>query len=354
MYENDEFELWSLAPDSTAVIGAQNVFNVLGRVKHPEKIKRITYSLNGGPERVIFFKYLKNISERLMRPGDFNIDTMLIEDLGPENRLEFKLDLGSEEKQYRINFSTRLNTEITPRFRLDLSGASYSHEVGQIVDGKWLCGRDERSEPCLEILKEDAGLDRIILFGRHDWTSGYEIRAKICVTDWTHITHNVGLLFKWNPHLQGDGSCLPTQWTTGLGYYYSLSRGLRIRFGHNVRLDINGNKQGDCVLKEKPLSLYRYLKGNIMRLSLPLLKQINGNSSLSANPFSQIVPGRNYLFRMCVHPEKYELAVWEEGKNEPPPQLVADKPVEVLPSGSVGIIAYNCGVRLYEFNVSPV
>lgn len=354
MYENDEFELWNLAPDTTALTGAQTIFNVLGRLKHPDKIKRITYSINGSPERAVFFKYLKNCSERLMRSGDFNVDTILAEELGPENRLALKLDLGPEEKEYQINFSTRLNSEITPRFRLDLSKASYPHEVGQIVDGRWLCGRDESSEPCLEILNKDAGLDRIILFGRHDWTSGYEITARLCVTTWTHITHNIGLLFKWNPHLQGDGSCLPAQWSTGLGYYYSLSKGLRIRFGHNVHFDSNGHKKGDYILKEKPLSLYRYLKGNMIKLSLPLLKFLNGNSDLMANPFSQIIPGRQYLFKMWVHPEKYTLTVWERGKNEPPPQLMVNEPPDILPQGSVGIIAYNCGVRLYEFDISPI
>ncbi len=354
MYENDEFELWNLAPDSAALTGAQTIFNLLGRIKRPDKIKSITYSINGSPERAIFFKYLKNCSERLMRPGDFNIDTIRIEDLGPKNRLEFRLDLGAEEKKYEINFATRLNSEATQRFRLDLSEASYPQEVGQIVDGRWLCSRDEHSEPCLEIKKQDAGLDRIILFGRHDWTSDYEITARLCVTSWTHITHNVGLLFKWNPHLQGDGSCLPAQWSTGLGYYYSLSKGLRIRFGHNVHIDTNGNKKGDYVLKEKPLSLYRYLKGNIIKLSLPFLKLVNGNSDLVVNPFSQIVPGRQYLFRMRVHREKYTLTVWEKGKIEPSPQLVVCEPLEILPQGSVGIIAYNCGVRVYEFDVSPI
>lgn len=354
MYENDEFELWNLEPDTTALTGAQTIFNILGRVKHPDKINKISYSINGSQERAIFFKYLENRSERLMRPGDFNIDTILAEELGPENQLKFRLDLGQEEKEYQINFSTRMNIEAAPSYMLDLSEVRHPQEVGQIVDGKWTCGKDESSEPCLEIESQDSGLDRIILFGRHDWTSGYEITARLCVTSWNHITHNIGLLFKWNPHLQGDGSCLPAQWSTGLGYYYSLSKGLRIRFGHNVHFDNNGNKKGDIVLKEKPLSLYRYLKGNLLKLSRPFLKIANGNSDITANPFSQIVAGRQYLFKMLVHPEKYTLTVWERGKDEPSPQLVVYDPPDILPQGSVGIIAYNCGVRLYEFNVSPI
>ena len=354
MFETDEFELWNLAPESTVIIGAQRIFNVLGRLKHPEKIKGAAYSINDGPERAIFFKYLENKSERLICPGDFNIDTILMEDLGPENQIRFRLDLGSEEKEYIIGFSTYLINGKLPYYRLDLSATNHPHEVGQIVDGKWQRRRDERSEPCLEILKQDSGHDRIILFGRHDWTSGYEITARLCVTAWTHVTHNVGLLFKWNPHLQGDGTCLPIQWTTGLGYYYSLSKGLRIRFGRNVHFDSNGNKRGDHILKEKPLSPYYYVKGNMIKLCRWFLKLVKVNSPFTYDPFSQIIPGRKYLFRMLVHPEKYALTVWEEGKNEPSPQLEVKKPVEILPSGSVGIIAYNCGVRVYDFEVSPV
>ena len=354
MFETDEFELWNLAPESKVVIGAQRIFNILGRLKHPEKIKRVTYSINSGPERAIFFNYLNNKSERLIRPGDFNIDTILIEDLGPENQINFTLDIGSEVKKYLIGFSAHTYNGKLPYYRLDLSTANHSYEVGQIVDGKWQWTKDEHSDPCLEILKQDAGHDRIILFGHHDWTSGYEITAKLCVTAWTHITHNVGLLFKWNPHLQGDGTCLPVQWTTGLGYYYSLSKGLRIRLGLNVHIDHTGNKHGDYVLKEKPLSPYYYVKGNILRIYRWLLKLIKVNSQLTFDPFSQVVPGRKYLFRMLIHPEKYALTVWEEGKNEPSPQLKVQKPVEILPKGSVGIIAYNCGVRIYDFKVTPV
>lgn len=354
MFETDEFELWNLAPDSNAVFGAQKIFNVLGRLKNPERIRKATYSINGCSEKPIFFRHLGKHSARLVCEGDFNIDTIPIEILRPLNQITLRLYLDHECKMYRINFSASVVSEIVPQHKLDLSTAKYPQEVGQIVDGKWQWRRDESSEPCLEILKQDSGHDRIILFGRHDWTSGYVITARLCVTAWTHITHNVGLLFKWNPHLQGDGTCLPIQWTTGLGYYYSLSKGLRIRFGRNVHFDYNGNKQGDFVLKEKPLSAYYYVKGKIIKHYRWFFKLIRVNSPFTYDPLSQIIPGRKYLFRLLVHPEKYTLTVWEEGKNEPSPQLVVKKPVEILPSGSVGIIAYNCGVRVYDFEVSPV
>jgi len=353
MYETEDFEIWNLAPESTAVSGAQNIFNILGRLKHPESVKRFTYSVNGGPEREIFFKKSKNSSERLMRPGDFNIDTVQVHELGGENVIVFRVDTGAE-RTYDLRFSTRPYCDGVPSFRLDMSDANYSHEVGQVVDGRWLCGTDENSEPCLEIQKEDAGLDRIILFGRHNWTAGYEINATLSVTSWTHITHNVGLLFKWNSHRQGDGSSLPPEWSTGLGYYYSLSRGLRIRLGRDVHFDHNGNKRGDIVLKESPLSHYHYLKGRMLKAYRGVSRIMRKNGNGTKNPFSQIIPGKRYCFNMVVDPEVYQLTVWEEGKKKPSPQLVANNPEDILPNGSVGIIAYNCGVRIYSYEVSPV
>ncbi|MGI9534500.1 MAG: hypothetical protein ACR2NW_06085, partial [Thermodesulfobacteriota bacterium] len=178
--------------------------------------------------------------------------------------------------------------------------------------------------------------------------------ARLSVTSWTHITHNVGLLFKWNPHLQGDGTNLPIQWSTGLGYYYSLSKGLRIRFGKDVHVDQKGNKQGDYILREKPLSYSRYFKGKLIKFSRFVMKNEKKSLFFGRNPFSQITPGIQYYFKLKVHPERYSLTVWEDGTVEPSPQLVVNEPIEVLPQGSVGIIAYNCGVRIYEFNVNPM
>ena len=355
MYEKEDLTLWNLTPGVNTFVGPQEIFNLVGNVKNPERVEGIKYSLNKGQEKPVFFKSSENGSARLVNAGDFNIDTINVNELEPQNEISFSLIYkGGIEKKYDIEFPAYFYSCVSPSYKLELDSVEYSQQAGQVVDGKWQVNKDENNEKCLEILKQDAGHDRIILFGCHDWTNGYEITSRICVTSWTHLTHNVGLLFKWNPHLLGDGTHLPIQWSTGLGYYYSLSKGLRIRFGENVHIDSMGKKQGDYVLQEKPLSLARYIKGKMLKIVNPLLRNGSLGYFFGEDPFSQIIPGKHYYFKMHVHPEKYRLTVWESNVKEPSPQLVVNNPNEILKQGSAGIIAYNCGVRLYEFNVSPL
>ena len=342
MYQSSELEVWNLAPGIKTITGAQQIFNIVGSLKSPEKVKRFTYSLNDCKEKQIFFNSTESQLGRLQNRGDFNIDTINTSDLHSENHLILRIiDHENNIKEYIIDFPCFVNDSTVPDFRLDFEGVSHPQEVGQVVDGKWQLSRDELGKRCLEIKKEDAGYDRIIVFGHHDWTSAYEITARMCVTGWSHPYHNVGLVFKWNHHLQGDGTYLPAHWSTGLGYYYSHSPGLRIRFGTDVHIDNRGKKVGDYLLGESPYSHLRRWVGEKRKKFLP-----------KKDIFSQLVPGKLYCFRMLVHPAKYALTVWEQNKREPIPQIIVSEPIERLPMGATGIIAYHCGVRVYEFNVS--
>jgi hypothetical protein len=353
MFETEELEIWNLTPGTSNYAGAQEIFNIVGRLKSPEKTSNLHYSLNGETDKPVFFNRGPAQIGRLPKPGDFNLDTIRLADLKPYNEITFRVTSDNQEvKESKIAFAINLYKEHKPRFQLNFKEIEHASQVGQIVDGKWQLGYNSNGEPCLEIREENAGLDRIILFGRHDWTSGYEITTTLCVTTWIKRPYNVGLLFKWNPHLQGDGSSLPIQWSTGLGYYCSYNPGLRIRFGVNVHLDENGNKVGSFVLKNGRLSLWRAMIGNVVerRVIRRIAREIFGLKL----PFTEIAPGIPYHFRLRIHPKKYTLSVWKYGKKEPPPQLVVSKPNERLPKGSMGIVAHYCAVKVYNFNVSPV
>ena len=348
MYQTDEIEIWNLTPEIPVFTGAQKIFNIVGSLKNPQKISRLLYSLNGNSEKLVFFKNSERSSGRLQRLGDFNIDTIKNTELKSNNKLLLRLlyqDL--TEKSYAIVFSSYFNNIKYPEFKLNWKEIKYPEQVGQFIDGKWQLVCDEQGKSCLEISQEDTGHDRIILFGHHQWTHSYEIRAKLSITQLSDTMYNLGLLFKWNEHLQGDGTWLPTQWSTGLGYYCSYSPGLRLRFGVDVHWDERGNKLGDYVLQEKPFSPYRYYLGKLFRRLL--------RKKAHLNPFAeQILTNRQYYFRLLVKPQKYALTVWEAGKKEPRPQLIVPYPSDKLPQGSVGIIAHNCGVRVYEYQVTPV
>ncbi len=344
MYESNVLELWNLTTNGTPVVSAQEILNVVGRLKSPENVQKVFYSLNGGAEVPIFFNPEQRRAGRLSGLGDFNIDTISLTELRHQNHLRLRVvNRQSGETTEEVFFNTKTMKATSPEFRLDLNGHRFPEQVGQVIDGKWRLAHDENLEPYLEIKKEDTGLDRIILFGHRKWTTGYEILARLMVTSWTGYPHNVGVVFKWNPHLQGDGLILPTQWSTGLAYYYSHCAGLRLRFGVDVHVDENGIKHGDYILKEGTLSRYRRWVGRNLNRILRM-----------ETAYSQIAPLQPYWFRVLVHPQKYALTVWKVGKKEPKPQLSVANPVERLKSGSVGIIAHRCAVRLYEFNVTNV
>jgi hypothetical protein len=353
MFETDDLEIWNLKPGVSNYAGAQKIFNVLGRLKLPQKVSHFIYSFNGGKESPVFFNRGLNQNGRLQKPGDFNLDTIRLGDLKPDNEIIFRVIYdGREIKESKIAFTINHYEEKKPHYRLDLKDIEYPFQVGQMIDGHWQMDLDSKGEPFLGIREENAGFDRIILFGHHNWTNGYEIKAKLCVTSWIKRPFNVGLLYKWNSYPQGDGASLPTQWSTGHGYYCSYHPGLRIRFGVNVHLNEKGNKVGSFVLKKKRLSLSRVIIGKIVerRYIRPIAREIFKLQF----PFAEIAPGVPYFFRMMVHPQKYALTVWKCEKKEPSPQLVVLEPNERLLRGSLGIVAHHCAVRLYKFNVDPV
>jgi hypothetical protein len=351
MYETDDIEVWNLSPGGVARCDAVSIFNVVGALKRPKEIREAHYSLNAGPEKPVFFERGKT-TLRLGPPGEFNIDTIMSSSLREQNLLRFRiLRTAGRTGIHELNFGARPFLDPSPRFKLDLSCPSNAEEVGQVVDGPWRVAEDDGGRRCLEIRPEEAGYDRIILFGRHDWTTGYELFARFSVTALTGM-HNVGLIFKWNPHKQGDGTWLPSQWSTGLGYYCSYGEpGVRIRFGVDVHRTEAGEKVGDYLLGHAHLNRLRYrrtwLVSKFWRRGQP----------------SELKLYQDYLCRLRVHPDQYALTMWrpgasgmatDEDRGEPVPQVIVDEPSDLLPRGSVGVIAHQVGIRLYEFEARPI
>lgn len=348
MFTTDNIEVWNLTPGGVARSAAVTIFNVVGRLKHPQQIAAAYYRLNDEVERPIYFERERaELPLRLSEPGDFNIDTILLSQLDTHNIIRFRIIrtdgcTAVEELSFRVHpFESA-----APKFDLHFTAVSNPEEVGQTVEGPWQISIDEYGRRCLEVTPENAGYDRIILFGRHDWTTGYEILARFSVTSLIGM-HNIGLIFKWNPHKQGDGTWLPSQWSTGLGYYCSYGApGLRIRFGVDVHRTALGEKVGDHLLGYAHLDRGRYWRTWIM------------NKFARADPPSELVLSTDYMCRLRVHPKQYSLSVWQSPSSpgaadqvagEPAPQVVVDQPHDLLPQGSVGFIAHQAGIRLYEY-----
>lgn len=340
VYSSDDLEVWNLTPGGIAYTGAQSVFNVVGRLKRPGEVKGLTYALNGGARRAVFLGH----SVRTPGPGDFNIDTIALAELAAENRLDLWLDNGKGGSQHSISFATRQQPAGEPRFRLSFDGVRQPEELGQFIDGRWCLGRDETGRPCLEIRAEDAGYDRLIGFGRHDWTLGYRVEALFTVVKWTRRNYfNVGLIFKWNPHRQGGGTALPTHWNTGLAYYAAKCPGLRLRFGVNMRSEDPSLTRGDHVLQEKTISPWWRWAGFVR----------NQLVRVGSRPITQLKTGVAYRLNLRIDRDLFTLEIREEGRAQPLAALSVSDPPDHLPEGCVGIIACNSAVRFYEYDVSP-
>jgi hypothetical protein len=345
MIETDQLEVWNLSRDLVARSGAVDVFNIVGRLKAPHSVTSFTYRLNRGPETPIFFVAKDSSSGRLRDAGDFSIDTIGLGALEPENLLRLRiLREGGSEHEEEIRFRHRPFAGKVPRFRLDLAGIDAAEQVGQVVEGPWRVSADPRGRACLEIAPEDAGYDRIILFGRKDWTTGYEARTRLTVTRITEH-HNVGVIFQWNPHGRGDGTFLPETWSTGLGYYCSYGRraGIRLRFGVAVHVDESGRKHGEYMLAQRPLVSERRV----------LINHIADRMRLTRRA-TELRLHQEYCFRVRVDPRQYALTVWAAETPEPAAQLLVNDPVERLDMGAVGVLAYNVGIRVHEFEVEPL
>jgi hypothetical protein len=336
-----EIDLWNVCDGVPVYTGAQRTVNILGRLPHPEEVATLTYSLNGGPALPVFFKNSTATANRLALPGDFNIDTVDRDQLQGDNTLVMTASFRNGERvEQTWRFPSVPAGDRDKSLRLDLGGVEHAQQVSQMVDGRWRIGGDGEGQRWLEIAEEDAGLDRVILFGRDDLTTGYTIRARVLVTSWVGMPHNVGLLFKWNPHLRGDGTTLPSQWSTALGYYYSNCPGIRIRYGVDVHMNADGQKVGDYVLAETKLSPWRDLAGRV-------IKRFAGKQRI----FAQLAPGKLYCFELRIEEAAHALTVWRCGRSQPSPQVVVNNPTQYLERGAVGIIAHRCGVRVYDFEI---
>jgi hypothetical protein len=349
MVKTDHLEVWNLTDNGIARSGCVDIFNIVGRILVPDSVRQFVYELNGGPEMPIFFARGADAEARLRRAGDFNIDTIGPAHLAALNRLSLRIKRADGAEHRRdIIFRLAPFEQIEPSFRLSLAAKTGAEQVGQVVEGPWRISEDGLGCRCLEIAPEHAGYDRIILFGRNDWSASYSLRARLAVTSVAGL-HNVGLVFKWNPHERGDGTFLPKKWSSGLGYYCSYGRhpGIRIRFGVRAHYDEAGKIRGEYVLAHRPLATTR------RQALLNRLRRRSRVPGLSRR-VTELCLHQDYCFRMLVHPKRFALTVWPAASAEPPPQLVVSDPIDPLPQGSVGILAYHVGVRLYEFEVRPV
>lgn len=334
-------QLWNVHEHVPCYVGAQTIVNVLGHLASPASVESLHYSLNGSPEQPVIFKAANAQNPRLVCVGDFNIDTITEDTLKSLNTLLLRArHTHGSQSLHRVEF--RRSDAYTDQYSLRerLKNADYPEQVGQVVDGHWIVSTDDRGQKCLEVTVDQAGYDRIILLTAGSLGQAYTIRARLCVTRWLRTLHHVGLVFKWNPHLQGDGTCLPEQWSTGIAHYHADCAGLRFRVGVDVHFAEDGRKIGGRNLREAVLCPRRAYWNRWRR-----------RLSIRSAFLPQLRAGKEYWFELAVDNQQHSLTVWRVGQRKPAAQLVLEDPLDVLPGNVAGIIAHQCGIKVFEFEI---
>jgi hypothetical protein len=334
-------QTWNLQEGVPVHASAQRVFNVVGRIDPVDAVKSLSYSLNQSPFRPVHFRRSNQVNDfRLLCPGDFNIDTIGRSKLAANNRLTLRASLKNGLQEVKTISFPRGERSACTDWQLDLKGIKAVQQVAQIVDGNWTIGHDQRGE-FLQIRPEDAGYDRIILFGGDRYGCDCSVELKLCVGAWRHPQHSAGIVFNWNPHKLGDGTHLPTQWTTGLANYDTRSHGIRLRTGQNVHINHRGHKIGDHLLGESNLSPTRYLLHRLAR-----------RLGLTRNFFPQMQCGPLYTFQLDIHKQTYRLRAFKEHQRRPQAQILVTNPHASLPPGAFGVMVYQAAVRIYDFKIT--
>ena len=297
----------------------------------------ITYELNGGPPQPVYLNRTDGTAGRL-KPGHFSIDTIRRHHLDTHNRLRLRV---GDRSTHEIEFPVRDLDEISGvPLSTRLRDRRPPESVVQIVDGRWQVV-DTVNGRSLAIRPPDAGYDRIALLDRTPAMGPHRVTTTLTVTDLTFRVHNVGLVFRWQDHDAGTGHHLPTQWSTGLAYFFSRSPGLRLRIGTNVHMR-DGVKVGDHVLAERPMSPWRRVTGRAVSRVTPRRHVV-----------SQIPVGRPIRFTLTSADGHLHLQVTDVERDRSRQLSAPDRP-ELLTAGAVGIIALNCALEVHDFAVSRI
>lgn len=334
-------DLWNVHDNIPYFAGSQSIANIVGRVKGSELPERLEYCLNDGPIRPAYIKRSVDQAPRLISIGDFHIDTITGDMLRPNNTIDLAAHFSNGivvEKSVTFPVKSQLPHRHSLRQRLE--DAQFPEQVGQVVDGGWIMSVDEHGKKCIELPAERAGYDRIILLSEPIASPNYMIRTRLCVSRWLRPLHHVGFVFDWNPHLQGDATTLPDQWSTGLAHYHSASKGLRFRVGVNVHFNEGGKKVGGHNFAEGVLNPWRAKCNKVL-----------GKLRLSRKALPQLVCGRNYDFELKVESRRHSLTVWPADSAQPEAQVVEPALPDLLSGGVAGIILHYGVARVYEFEI---
>jgi len=344
MFRDDSIEVWNLTSGGIVETGCQKVVTVVGRLLGWDFGTTAVYRLNGGPSMPIAVCDMR--LGRLCEIGDFGIDSICRDALlDGENSIEIEVRRSIQRARSisRLTFTPRRTRLPEPKFDLVIDSSQSVEEVGQVVDGRWSIGVDDRGAN-VRIAPGHEGYDRIVLFGDEAWDTNYEIITEFTIDGYPTPFSSFGPVFRWQPHVQGDGSHLPRAWTSALAIYSSGLRGLTLRSGLAVEYGADGSRS-------------RHALHAARRASTP---RATWSSVTARVPWIPHVPefpvGRALQMRVAVCGSSTEVSIEPSGwsgiqRSASIAGTLGEPPVN---DGAVGFLAAGCSVRIHRFEVRPI
>jgi hypothetical protein len=182
----------------------QRFVNILGCVAGPDKISKLTFSLNGG---MPIQTSVGPNKRRLQNNGDFNID-ILVDDLKDGRNI---VHIEAADEKGRSAAETVVINYTAGKYRdlpavVDWSTASRISDVAQVVEGRW-----QLVDGGVRIM--ETGYDRSIVIGDMYWDD-YEITVSMTIHSFDVTWHGTpesghsaaGIVLRFIGHSNWDGS----------------------------------------------------------------------------------------------------------------------------------------------------
>jgi len=319
------FTIWTL-PVIDVWYGSHQVFghlgnpqqwvNILGNVSDPDGMASLTYSLNGGPESPLS---IGPDARRLASEGDFTIEIAYTDLISGSNQVVITATDDFSNQAVETVTVEYVSGNVWPRpYSIDWSSVEEIQDMAQIVDGLWTLEADSIRPVVL-------GYDRIIAIGDMTWDD-YAVTVPITihgvdpVYEYPSNGAGVGILMRWNGHVDWDGSQPRYGWYPmgGMGWYAWES-------GGSNRLCLFGNR-----------------------------------ARLIAQDTSRTLDlGVAYNFKMRVEtiPDQgglYSLKVWEASEPEPPEwDFFGQEGLDDPQNGSLLLMAHHVDASFGDVTITP-
>ena len=299
----------------------QRWINILGNIANPERLFRVTFSVNDSPERALA---LGDDLHRLARPGDFNAEVAWDEVRPGDNRLVVCATTQQGES-YRASLRLVIHqgNHWSLPYAIDFAQVENLQDVVQVVDGQWHLTADG-------VRTALPYYDRVLCMGDASWRN-YETVVHLTVHGFTpsapgpptyNVTH-FGVAMRWGGH-HADGLQPSRRW-------FPLGA------------------QGEFLLATDPRSCQWRI----------LFDGAGDKKPKYAGRYNALPSGQPMLVRtqVCTLPDGrscYRFKQWRDGHDEPADWDVEGFEADDELSGSLCLVAHNSTVTIHDVRVEPL